>query len=230
MNGRRILDVGCGTGRFAEIALSTGATVVALDYSTAVDACQANLGSNPRCDVVQGDVYHLPFAPGTFDVVYCYGVLQHTPDPAAAFQALARQLAPGGRISVDVYPNTVGHRIRPKYLLRPLTSRMSPPTLFSFTRRVVPWLLPISRVIGRIPRVGTWLRHAIPVANYEGVYALNERQLEEWAVLDTFDMLSPAYDHPQSSTTLDAWLTEAGLVDREVHRVGHLVATGRRPT
>src|SRR5213076_2284270 len=37
--GQPVLDVGCGSGRFAEIALGAGARVVALDYSSAVDAC-----------------------------------------------------------------------------------------------------------------------------------------------------------------------------------------------
>ena len=37
-----------------------------------------------------------------------------------------------------------------------------------------------------------------PVANYEGMYGLDDRQLREWAVLDTFDMLSPQYDQPQT--------------------------------
>ena len=65
--GRRVLDVGCGAGRFAEIALSMGATVVALDYSGAVDACQANLSKHPRLLVVQGDIYKLPFNPESLD-------------------------------------------------------------------------------------------------------------------------------------------------------------------
>ena len=56
MVGRWTLDVGCGAGRFAEVALGTGARLVAVDYSSAVDACRQNLGPNPRLDVVQADV------------------------------------------------------------------------------------------------------------------------------------------------------------------------------
>jgi len=43
LNGQWLLDVGCGSGRFAEVALNAGAKVIALDYSSAVDACYANL-------------------------------------------------------------------------------------------------------------------------------------------------------------------------------------------
>src|SRR5438067_1642495 len=72
--GKRVLDAGCGAGRFTEVALSTGADVVAVDYSSAVDACFANLGSHPRLLVVQGDLYRLPVKPAAFDYVYCFGV------------------------------------------------------------------------------------------------------------------------------------------------------------
>src|SRR5262249_4735795 len=64
--GKRVLDVGCGAGRFAEIALSSGAKLVAVDYSSAVDACFANHGPHPRLDVVQADVFRLPLRPGWF--------------------------------------------------------------------------------------------------------------------------------------------------------------------
>lgn len=96
MRDRWVLDVGCGAGRFAEIALSTGAKVVALDYSSAVDACYANLRHHQNLHVVQGDIYNLPFAPESFHFVYSLGVLQHTPDVAKAFAALPHMLAGGG--------------------------------------------------------------------------------------------------------------------------------------
>src|SRR5437762_8433499 len=41
LRGKRVMDAGCGAGRFAEVSLSTGARVVAVDYSSAVDACYA---------------------------------------------------------------------------------------------------------------------------------------------------------------------------------------------
>ena len=91
-----VLDVGCGSGRFAEIALNAGATVVALDYSSAVDACYSNLKHHPNLHVVQGDIYSLPFVPEYFKFVYCLGVLQHCPDVERAFFSLPPMVAPGG--------------------------------------------------------------------------------------------------------------------------------------
>jgi SAM-dependent methyltransferase len=230
MAGRWALDVGCGAGRFAEVALSTGARLVAVDYSSAVDACRQNLGPNPRLDVVQADVYRLPFQRQSFDFVYCFGVLQHTPDVQASFAALTAQLAPGGRIAVDLYPRIALNVLWPKYWLRPITKRMSAERLFPLVTNMVNVLWPFSLALGRIPGIGRRLRHALPVANYEGLLPLTPTELKEWAVLDTFDMLAPAHDHPQTAATLQAWFEEQRLADIDVGRHGLVVGRGRQPS
>jgi len=227
--GKLVLDVGCGAGRFAEIALSLGAAVVALDYSGAVDACQANLGPHPRLMVVQGDIYRLPFSLESFDFVYCLGVLQHTPDVERAFRSLVPQLKPGGRLAVDLYPKLLLNLLWPKYWLRPITRRLPQERLFSMVERLVPLLLPISEALRRVPGSRGKLRYLVPVANYTGVFPLSVEQIREWAVLDTFDMLSPSYDQPQSAPTLRRWMTDSGLVDVSVERPGFLVGRGRKP-
>ena len=51
------------------------------------------------------------------------------------------------------------------------------------------------------------------VADYRGVYALPEGALIEWAVLDTFDMLSPAYDQPQTLGDVREWVRVTRLSD-----------------
>lgn len=221
-----VLDVGCGSGRFAEIALSTGAQVVALDYSSAVDACYANLRHHPNLHVVQGDIYELPFAPESFHFVYSLGVLQHTPDVAKAFAALPPLIAEGGRICVDFYEKSFKSHLLPKYWLRPLTKRMDKQRLFSLVRDAVPILLPVSLFLGRIPVLGKYLKRLVPVANYEGILPLTPTQLREWALLDTFDWLSPAYDNPQTAATALLWLEQAGFKDIEVLKAGHLVGRG----
>ncbi len=226
--GRRVLDVGCGAGRFAEVALACGAKVVALDYSSSVDACWANLAYHPDLNVIQGDIYRLPFQPERFDFVYCFGVLQHTPAVREAFLALPQQLRAGGRLAVDVYPRLALNLLWPKYWLRPVTKRMPRRQLFRLVEAMVQYLLPVSVAIGRLPVVGRKLRFAVPVINYEGVFPLSAEQLREWAVLDTFDMLAPAHDHPQSKAALAAWFEEAGLHEIEVFRRNVYVGRGSK--
>ncbi len=221
--GRRVLDLGCGAGRFAEAALAAGAVVVALDYSTAGDACYANLGHHENLLVVQGDIYALPFAKGEFPFVYSLGVLQHTPDVAQAFAALPPMVCPGGALCVDFYERSWKSSLLPKYWLRPVTKRMSKAQLFALLQRLVPKLLPLSRAVGKVPKIGGQLRRLVPVANYVGELPLDDQQQLEWSLLDTFDWLAPAYDQPQTAATVRGWLESAGMQQIEVLKAGHLV-------
>lgn len=228
MAGKWLLDAGCGSGRFAEIAAGAGANVIALDYSSAVDACRANLRRYPNVHVVQGDIYALPFPKNFFPYVYSLGVLQHTPDVHRAFAALPPMVAPGGQLCVDYYWKRLRTMINPKYALRPLTKRMSQQKLFALLETHVPWLLRTSQLLGRVPLLGRGLQRFVPVVDYTGIYPLNSQQLQEWALLDTFDMLGPQYDSPQTATTARRWFEAAKMSDIEVFHEGHLVARGRR--
>ncbi|WP_447860110.1 class I SAM-dependent methyltransferase [Nitrospira calida] len=202
---------------------------MAIDASIAVDACYANLRAAGSVSVIQADCFSLPFRRGAFPFVYCLGVLQHTPDPQTAFAAIAEMVAPGGRLCVDVYERSWKTWVHPKYWLRPLTTRLDRDRLFRLLVAVVPSLRRVSSQVGRVPLIGKALRRLIPVANYEGVYPLGPEQLDEWALLDTFDWLSPRYDRPQTAAVLRAWFEKARFEDIEIARAGHLVGRGRRP-
>jgi 2-polyprenyl-3-methyl-5-hydroxy-6-metoxy-1,4-benzoquinol methylase len=227
LQGKWVLDCGCGAGRFAEVAIGAGANVVALDYSSAVDACLANLGQHPNVHLVQGDIYALPFARGSFPFVYSLGVLQHTPDVAAAFAALPPMVSPQGQLCADFYEMTWKHRLLPRHMLRVFTTRMSKQRVFRMCQRWVPRMLRLTKQIGRIPGIGRLLVRAIPVADYRNVYPLTENQIEEWALLDTFDWLSPQYDQPQQREIVARWIAAAGFAEASVSKAGFMVARGR---
>ena len=223
-----VLDVGCGAGRFAEVALKAGAKVVALDYSSAVDACYANLKHHPNLHVVQGDIYALPFMKEVFPFVYSLGVLQHTPDVAKAFAALPPMVQKGGQLCVDYYWKRFRTMLHSKYLVRPFTKRMSQPKLFSLLQRWVPRMLFASQTLGRVPLLGQVLRRLVPVADYTDDYALTKQQLEEWALLDTFDMLAPQYDSPQTAKTARQWFEKVNFINVQVGHWAHLGARGTK--
>lgn len=227
--GQWVLDVGCGAGRFAEVALSAGAKVVALDYSSAVDACEANLRQHANLHVVQGDIYSLPFKAGSFSYVYSLGVLQHTPDVSKAFSSLPPMVRPGGSLCVDFYCKSWKSALLPKYWLRPLTKRIPKGRLFTALEWLVPKLLPVSIAFSQVPGIGHHLKRVVPVANYVGSLPLSDGQQLEWSLLDTFDWLSPAYDNPQTPQTVRNWLTQAGMTRIEVLHAGHLVGRGQKP-
>src|SRR5437867_3161327 len=126
------------------------------------------------------------------------GVLQHTPDPRRTLASLARYVRPGGELVVDCYRKNLASLLHWKYLLRPVTKRMSQERLHRAIALAVPVLLPIARSLRRLGgRVGV---RVVPIAEYSHL-GLSRELEKEWSVLDTFDMYSPAHDHPQSART-----------------------------
>jgi len=226
MEGRTVLDAGCGAGRFAEIALGLGAHVVAIDYSNAIDAARDNLGDDAQIDFVQADIARLPFADGAFSAAFSLGVLQHTPDPAESFASLARKVAVGGKLAVDVYPATWKNAFFAKYWLRPFMKSLPPERTRALVDRWFERLYAASRGLRAIPLLGHYMSYMVPVANYNGVYPLQPSQQREWALLDTYDMWAPAFDQPQTTGTLRRWFERAGFGNVEVFRSGFNVGRG----
>jgi SAM-dependent methyltransferase len=217
LNGRTVLEAGSGAGRFTEILLEAGARVVSFDYSSAVEANWRNNSSRGELLLFQGDIYDMPFDDGTFDFVFCYGVLQHTPDPARAFDALLAKLRPGGKLSLDYYRKVPypAWFSTPKYLWRPLTTRMSPERLFRLVSWYVPLWLPIDTVVKsvlfRIPRVGPVVAGLIPIPCWNHLrMGLNARQRREWAILNTFDALGARYDTPMTAREVERMVSGPG--------------------
>jgi len=218
LNGQIILEVGSGSGRFTEQAASTGAMVISMDYSYAVEANYTTNGEKNNVFIVQADVYAMPFRQEFFDKLFCFGMLQHTPDPQKAFMVLPGYLKRGGDLVVDVYRKNGGFRglFATKYWVRPITKRLDAKFLYKATRVYITLMWPISKLIHKLPH-GRKINWALLVADYKEVYDLNENMLKEWAILDTFDMLSPAYDYPQTLEDVKQWFINARLKDAEVH-------------
>jgi ubiquinone/menaquinone biosynthesis C-methylase UbiE/uncharacterized protein YbaR (Trm112 family) len=211
LRGRWMLDAGCGAGRFLDVSSTTGAEVVGLDLSNAVDAAARSLAGRENVHLVQASIYEMPFKPGVFDAVYCIGVIQHTPDPPRTLAILPSVLKRGGRIAVTIYEKRRFSKLYSKYWVRPLTKRLDKQLLLSGIRMAMPLLFPMTEVLFRLPRVGRLFQFAIPVANYTGESSLSIGQRYRWAVMDTFDMLAPEFDQPQAEAPSVATLEAAGI-------------------
>src|SRR5437773_2805116 len=98
LDGKQVLECGCGAGRFTEILLAKGAHVTSIDLSDAVDANQENCPQGETHRIAQADILQLPFAAQQFDVVFCLGVIQHTPDSEQTITRLYEQVRPGGTL------------------------------------------------------------------------------------------------------------------------------------
>jgi hypothetical protein len=102
---------------------------------------------------------------------------------------------------------------------------MPPAFLYEAACRYVKLMWPIARLIHRLPH-GRQINWALLIADYRDVYDLNDDMLREWAILDTFDMLSPRYDAPQTLENVREWFRVAGLDAVEVE-IGYNGIEGR---
>lgn len=205
LSGKTILEAGSGAGRFTEILLQASARVVSFDYSYAVDANFDNNSHKGDLFVFQGDIYDIPFPDDFFDYVFCYGVLQHTPEPTEAYHSIFSKLRSGGKISIDFYrkrsfwefPNFTSS----KYLWRPITSKMDPQRLLKIVQWYIPLYLPVNEFIWNIPKIGSYIVALIPIpCGYKPRYSFgdNKKLRLESAILNTFDMLGATHDLPKT--------------------------------
>src|SRR5581483_3202812 len=149
--GKVVLDVGCGMGRYAEVITRWGAHVVGIDLSRAVEAAARNLADR-EATIIQADVFKLPFAPGSFDMIYSLGVLHHTPDCEKAFKQLPRLLKPGGQIAIWLY-SAYNPWYRASDFYRKYTRKMSQKNLHRFCKIAVPYYT-VDNAIRKVPLIG----------------------------------------------------------------------------
>lgn len=226
VNGKLTLDGGCGSGRFAEIAADLGAVVIALDYSSAVEAAARNLAGRPNVHFVRGDLLSPPFKERSLDFAYSIGVMQHTPDPPGAIASVLSLLKPGGRFAFTIYARRWYTRLYGKYLLRPFTTRVPAPTLLRAIEAVMPVAFSVTDVLFRVPVLGKIAQFALPIANYVDKHEFSREQRYQEAILDTFDMLSPAYDQPMTAAEVEQVLTASGVRNFHFGRTVPIEVTG----
>jgi SAM-dependent methyltransferase len=221
LSGKLILDVGCGMGRYAEVASRYGARVIGIDLSRAVEAAYANLKDRPNVQIIQASVFDLPFAEGTFDYIYSIGVLHHTPDCHKAFSCLPRLLRPGGKVSIWVY----SHYDKPFFfmseLYRHVTPKLPTKVLYALCHVSVPlhWIDQALLKV-RLKPVAYALRFAVPIPSRHPDW--------HWRVLDTFDWYGPQYQSKHTYEEVFKWFEAEGMVNIRV--LGAPVAMqGQRP-
>ena len=200
--GKNLLEVGSGAGRFSRVVLeNTRANLYSVDYSNSVTANYNNnwnIAPN-RFHLFQASIYEMPFPDNSFDKVFCFGVLQHTPDFERSIRSLVSKVKSGGEVVVDFYPmNGWWTKIHAKYLFRVLTKRISHENLLKMIESNVDWLIYVSRFLNKNGL--KVLARFLPLVDIETIPSskLSENEFREWVVLDTFDMFSPVYDNPQS--------------------------------
>jgi 2-polyprenyl-3-methyl-5-hydroxy-6-metoxy-1,4-benzoquinol methylase len=221
LKGKLVLDVGCGMGRFAEVATRWGARVVGVDLSAAAEVAAKNLADRDFV-AFQADVFALPFAPESFDVIYSIGVLHHTPDCEAAVKALDKYLKPGGLLVVWLYSG-YNKWYRFSDFWRRYTHKMKPKTLHGILKVAVPFFYNLQQGLKRVPLVG---RPAAGLVHH--VFPVNRQKDPEARMLDTFDWYSPKYQSKHTYEQVFKWYEAMGMEDMRVGEIS-IAVRGRKP-
>jgi SAM-dependent methyltransferase len=225
-----VLEVGCGAGRFTEVLLAGGARVTSVDLSSAVEANQENFPQDDRHRIVQADVRRLPFAPRQFDIVFCLGTIQHTPDSEETIARLYEQVRPGGWLVIDHYAYSLAALTKTAPLFRMILRRVSPERGLAWSERLVRLFFPLHKAARKSRLAQALLSRVSPVYAYFHTYPLSDDLQWEWALLDTHDALTDWYKRYRTRGQIRATLERLGLIDIWCERAGNGVeARGRRP-
>lgn len=231
LSGEHILEAGCGTGRFTELALETGAEVASFDLSTAVEAAWRNNHDKPLVTLFQASIYEIPLRKESFDKIFCMGVLQHCPDVEGAFRSMLPFLRPGGEIVIDVYEKSTG--LPPlKYLARPFLRPLGTRGIYRLLSWTIPPAFDLKKALHRVPFIGAQIGRLIPIGPISHAPRLryDDEELKQVKILSALDMLSPKYDQPQRMEDVRRWFEQAGLVNVQVKRgYNGINAKGMRP-
>ena len=210
---KKILEVGAGNGRFTEILLKYGAEVVAVDYSTAIEANYNNNHSHKdEIIFIQADLFCLPIKYESFDIVLCYGVLQHTGDSEKALLELSKYPKKiGGKLLVDIYSSGLKYYNPWVYIIRPFFSliRASDKRKLQIVEKFVNLIFPLQLWLLRklhnqkgILKIVRYIINRSPNSVYGiNLYLdgkINLQLARDWSIMDTFDGWAPKHDHPVS--------------------------------
>jgi SAM-dependent methyltransferase/uncharacterized protein YbaR (Trm112 family) len=218
LSGRRVLEVGCGMGKYLKVVAEHATEVVGLDLSDSLDRARTETAWRNNIHLIQGNILAPPLKPSMMDFVYSVGVLHHTPNCHEAFRRSAMLVAPGGSLAVWLYPKdlTPGayaervHWIQDD-VLRPITCRM-PPRLLRF----------LCAGLGRLTFVrddyaeryrATGSRLAYRIAMAAGALAVGRHKDPEIAAFLNFDWYSPQYRSYHTESELRSWFDELGFRD-----------------
>jgi len=209
LSGMKVLDAGCGGGRYAFVTGSAGAQVAAVDISIAVEKTQELCRSLKNVEIVQANLMSLPLPEKSFDRIYSIGVLHHTPDTRKAFEALIPYLKPGGVISIWLYPEWDPLRETMNRFWRSLTTRLPLAAIHAFSTIVSPF----GALRGRVYR-SNWRFLARAFWQTEKLFpGISNHPDPRQRICDTFDWLTPQYQWHHTDDEVKAWFVYAGLTN-----------------
>ena len=208
---KTILEVGCGSGRFSQYLSNFAKLLVANDMSDAIFFNQYTNKDNVIA--IKSDFKKIKELNIKFDIVICRGVLQHTPNPYDSIISLHELCNDGGSIYFDIYKRPKFKLINPKYIWRNILKNTSYETLYVFLNRNIDKFLFLRRKLNKIflSNLNFFWDYFFPIYDYKYKLPLDEKQLREWAILDTLDGLVTKYDTPLSKKEIEFFLMSKNI-------------------
>tara|TARA_A100001015_G_C15027492_1_gene731312 strand:- start:534 stop:1418 length:885 start_codon:yes stop_codon:yes gene_type:complete len=208
LKNKNVLEIGCGSGRFTEHISKYAKKCVSVDLS---DAIFHNVSiNNKNVILVKADFLKL-ISKKKFDVIFCRGVLQHTPNPLVSILKLHDFIDEKGIVIFDIYKKPKIGAFHPKYFFwRPLIKILFQYEYFEkILSKNIKWLLSIKRFIDKIFFNKRFFSDCmIPVWDYYNDFDLTKKQYEKLALLDTMDGLYAKYDKPYTNYEIIKLLNE----------------------
>ena len=207
-----VLEAGCGAGRFTEVFLNhPSVSLHSVDASVAVEANQKNCPQNEKHRIYQADITRLPFRAHQFDLVFCLGVVQHTPSPEETIRHLYNQVREGGALVFDHYYFRAAGITNPaRFLLRLFLKRMKPEKAIRVSNAIVDVLFPLHRASKNSKFLQFVLSRLSPLQTAYFHPQLNDRIQYQWAQLDTHDGMTDWYKHSRSKDQIRDILARIG--------------------
>lgn len=199
------LEVGCGIGMTTRQAQQlSGTDAVGIDLSLAVFQAAEHFRDNPFLHFAEASAFALPFAKGSFDVVYSRGVLHHTYSTRRAFLSVARMARTGGRLYLWVYG--------------PGSLTASPLRVAAYAAEAA-----LRPVLSRLPTPLTTVA-LTPIASAYLAFNAFRRSQTQGVQKYTFsralhaarDRFTPRFAYRQGAEEVMRWFDEAGCGDLEV--------------
>ncbi len=199
LKDKTILEVGSGAGRFTEHLSKYSKECVSLDLSSAIYYNVSKNKINTR--FIKADFNKL-ISEKKFDIVFCRGVLQHTPQPLNSLLKLHSFVNQNGYVFFDIYKMPKIGYLHPKYFFwRPLIKKfIKYETFENFLKKRIKFLLNIKRFVKLICFKSDFLSDCIiPIWDYKGKLKISDLKLEMWSIMDTLDGIYAKYDFPQKN-------------------------------
>jgi len=198
LQGKTVLDAGCGIGRYCKFIADHGGRAIGVDVSP--DGLAAAHENAPEAHFIQADLTQPGFLPdASVDMALSIGVLHHTANPAESFANVARTVKPGGRLAVWVYTDPVAdpkNRLLVDFL-HEVTSSVPPQRLYEICQKYAVAIRDLC-----YPRWNVLEEVLRPSYNPD----------DEQCISDFFDWHCPTYRFWHTVDEVSGWFTQNGLV------------------